>query len=116
MYENPPAIPLLAVAHLVSWLRWSRLVIDWHNYGYTILNVTKKGHWSVAVYKLFEKVFGRGTYANFCVSKAMQADLSKNWGVRWSFLFQLLNSPERMCYTIDLPICIRNRLLRSLTK
>jgi beta-1,4-mannosyltransferase len=81
-FQVPPAIPILLVAHIVSWLRWSRLVIDWHNYGHTILAVTKKKHFSVTLYRWFEKIFGRGAHAYFCVSKAMREDLRDNWGIR----------------------------------
>ena len=31
--QNPPAIPALPLAVLVSRLRRARLVVDWHNYG-----------------------------------------------------------------------------------
>ena len=35
--KNPPTIPTLAVAWLVARIRGSRVIIDWHNLGYTIL-------------------------------------------------------------------------------
>lgn len=35
--QNPPGLPGIAVAWLVCTLRGSRLIIDWHNYGYTIM-------------------------------------------------------------------------------
>lgn len=35
--QNPPGLPAIAVAWLVCVLRGSKLVIDWHNYGYTIM-------------------------------------------------------------------------------
>lgn len=37
VYQNPPGLPTIAVAWFVCVLRGSRLVIDWHNYGYTIM-------------------------------------------------------------------------------
>jgi beta-1,4-mannosyltransferase len=35
--QNPPSIPTLAVAQLICFLRNTRLIIDWHNFGWTIL-------------------------------------------------------------------------------
>lgn len=35
--QNPPGLPGMAVAWLVCVLRGSRFVVDWHNYGFTIM-------------------------------------------------------------------------------
>lgn len=35
--QNPPGLPGIAVASLVSFLRGSSFIIDWHNYGYSIM-------------------------------------------------------------------------------
>ena len=35
--KNPPSIPTLALVYLVSRLRGSKVIIDWHNLGYSIL-------------------------------------------------------------------------------
>src|SRR5262245_30711405 len=37
LIQNPPAIPTLVIALLVARLRATRLVVDWHNLGYTML-------------------------------------------------------------------------------
>ncbi|KAJ1813208.1 mannosyltransferase, partial [Coemansia sp. RSA 2598] len=37
LVQNPPAIPTLFVARICAFLVGARLVIDWHNYGHTIL-------------------------------------------------------------------------------
>jgi len=40
LFQNPPCIPTFAVAMVVCWLRGCRLLIDWHNYGYTIMGLS----------------------------------------------------------------------------
>jgi beta-1,4-mannosyltransferase len=35
--KNPPSIPTLALVWMVGRLRGSKVIIDWHNLGYTIL-------------------------------------------------------------------------------
>lgn len=44
-HQNPPGLPSISVAWLVSALRGCRLIIDWHNYGYTIMALSQgRGH------------------------------------------------------------------------
>jgi beta-1,4-mannosyltransferase len=40
LVQNPPAIPTLAVAWMFSRIYGSKFMIDWHNYGYSILSLT----------------------------------------------------------------------------
>ena len=35
--KNPPSIPSLALVQLVGRIRGSKVIIDWHNLGYSIL-------------------------------------------------------------------------------
>lgn len=35
--QNPPSIPTLALVQLVGRIRGSKVIIDWHNLGYSIL-------------------------------------------------------------------------------
>ncbi|ODH14147.1 hypothetical protein ACO22_06660 [Paracoccidioides brasiliensis] len=75
-FQNPPAAPTLVIAHLVCKLRNSCLIIDWHNFGYSILALKLgKGHPMVKINKSHEASFGRLSAANFCVSKAMARQL-----------------------------------------
>jgi beta-1,4-mannosyltransferase len=63
-------------------------VIDWHNYGYTWLAVSNpNAKFLIKLYKWYEKIFGKGAYANFCVSEAMQKDLATNWGINARVLY-----------------------------
>jgi len=57
-------------------------VVDWHNYGYSILslNVGEK-HWLVKFAHWLERTFGSRAADHFCVTAAMKEDLAANWGV-----------------------------------
>jgi beta-1,4-mannosyltransferase len=37
LVQNPPSIPTLFVARVVAFVRGTKLVVDWHNTGYSIL-------------------------------------------------------------------------------
>ena len=37
LVQNPPAIPTLLVALVMARVRRAKLVVDWHNFGYTML-------------------------------------------------------------------------------
>jgi len=83
LMQNPPAIPTLPIARLACWLRGAQFVVDFHNYGYTLmaLNFGPK-HPIVKVARLIEHVFGRTADAALCVSRAMQEDVMKNWKLK----------------------------------
>lgn len=38
--QNPPGLPGIAVTWAFCLLGGSKLIIDWHNYGYTIMSLT----------------------------------------------------------------------------
>ncbi|KAK7111149.1 chitobiosyldiphosphodolichol beta-mannosyltransferase-like [Littorina saxatilis] len=81
--QNPPTIPTFPVVWLVCLIRNSRMVIDWHNYGYTILSL-KLGsdNLLVSLSQRLERVFGRQAVANICVTSAMKEDLCHYWNIR----------------------------------
>lgn len=41
--QNPPAIPTLFIAQLCRWLLSCKLVIDWHNFGYSLMALNLGG-------------------------------------------------------------------------
>eukprot|EP00245_Coleochaete_scutata_P006165 TRINITY_DN2035_c0_g1_i2.p2 TRINITY_DN2035_c0_g1~~TRINITY_DN2035_c0_g1_i2.p2 ORF type:complete len:156 (+),score=12.66 TRINITY_DN2035_c0_g1_i2:114-581(+) len=52
LVQNPPTIPTFMVVQFVCWLRGASMVIDWHNFGYTLLGLQLgAGHPFVRVYK-----------------------------------------------------------------
>ncbi|KAK4152158.1 glycosyl transferases group 1-domain-containing protein [Chaetomidium leptoderma] len=76
LIQNPPSIPTLAVASLICRLRNSKLIIDWHNYGWTILAGTRgANHPLVALAKRFECHFGRLGSLHLTVTHAMARQL-----------------------------------------
>ncbi|KAL0945541.1 hypothetical protein HGRIS_014703 [Hohenbuehelia grisea] len=83
LVQNPPSIPTLALVWLVSRLRGSKVIIDWHNLGYTILALrTGKHHIFVKIAKWFERTFGRNAYAHLFVTQAMHDYLVKEWDLK----------------------------------
>ncbi|XP_010642443.1 chitobiosyldiphosphodolichol beta-mannosyltransferase isoform X2 [Fukomys damarensis] len=78
--QNPPGLPSISVCWLVGCLCGSKLVIDWHNYGYSIMALVHGAtHPIVLLAKWYEKFFGRLSHLNLCVTNAMREDLAKNW-------------------------------------
>ncbi|MEW5312867.1 MAG: hypothetical protein WDW38_004467 [Sanguina aurantia] len=83
--QNPPAIPTLSLCWLAARRHGARLVIDWHNLGYTImrLNMGKGIARSVLLplARTYEHFWGPCGDAHFCVTRAMKEELQANWGV-----------------------------------
>lgn len=86
LIQNPPGIPTLIVAYVVCKLTKSKMIIDWHNYSYSILALKLAGGNQNILCRLtrwLEQFFGSYADAHFCVSKAMRIDLQQNWGIRY---------------------------------
>ncbi|KAG9300146.1 hypothetical protein G9A89_010556 [Geosiphon pyriformis] len=83
LVQNPPAIPTLFIVQFVCWLRQINLIVDWHNFGYTLLGL-RLGHESriVKFAKWHEKVWGRRAVAHLTVTAAMHRELLYNWDVQ----------------------------------
>ncbi|KAM0328155.1 hypothetical protein ACHAQA_005561 [Verticillium albo-atrum] len=77
--QNPPSIPTLHLALVISVLRGSHLLVDWHNYGWSILATTRgRSNRFVQTYLEYESFFGRITpTANLTVTDAMARQLRK---------------------------------------
>ncbi|KAJ0982153.1 hypothetical protein J5N97_010408 [Dioscorea zingiberensis] len=88
LVQNPPSVPTLAAVKLSSWLRRSSFVIDWHNFGYTLLGLSHgRSHIIVKIYHWFEKFFGKMADGSLCVTQAMQHELAQNWGIQATVLY-----------------------------
>lgn len=77
LVQNPPSVPSLPIVWLVCRLRCAKYILDWHNYGFTILSLaTRPNSLAVKLYKWFEKTFGSRADASFAVTNALCQDLN----------------------------------------
>lgn len=83
LIQNPPSIPTLAVCQAVCFIRNTRLVVDWHNFGYSILALRLgRFHPLVKISEWYEGLFSsHGVHAHFCVTNAMRRVLKEKWGI-----------------------------------
>jgi len=83
LVQNPPSIPTLQVAWIVARLRGARLVIDWHNLGYTILALRLgRRHVAVRLARWIEMIGGRLADAHLCVSRGFARFLAERFGLK----------------------------------
>ena len=100
--QNPPGIPSMFICYIASFIKRFKFIIDWHNYGYTILEVNKRNKLICKIAYVYEKLFSKTSNMNFCVSKAMQRDLKERFGISaiWlpdrpvKGLFKFINETE----------------------
>ena len=71
--QNPPTIPTIPFCWFLCLLKGKRFVIDWHNYGWSILKCNNTSTYKIL--KPIEFIVGRLSHANFAVTKALQSDL-----------------------------------------
>ena len=88
LVQNPPTFPTLLAAWMAARFLRARLVIDWHNYGYSMLALRLgAGHTVTRLAARHEGWMARRADRHFCVSQAMQADLASRFGVRADVLY-----------------------------
>lgn len=83
LLQNPPSLPALTCAWLAARLTGARFVVDWHNYGFSLLALRLGArHLLVRFAAWYEGAAGRRADAHFCVSAAFAADLEARYGIR----------------------------------
>jgi beta-1,4-mannosyltransferase len=82
LVQNPPAFPTLLVTRFALARRGVRFVIDWHNIGYTLLQV-RLGQWHPAVRlaRWLERHDARCADASLCVSRGLAEFLKSRLGL-----------------------------------
>ena len=80
--QTPPALPTLFVVRLVGLLLGSKVIIDWHNFSYSILALRfPSASPIVRLAKLLERWTGRSAFAHLCVTRALKQHLQESWKV-----------------------------------
>ncbi|KAF9351758.1 hypothetical protein BGX26_010269 [Mortierella sp. AD094] len=76
MVQNPPSIPTLHVMQIVSWLKQRHLIIDWHNYGHSMV-AKRLGEKSIftRLVARYERIWGYKATVHICVSRTMAREL-----------------------------------------
>ena len=90
--QNPPSIPIVSIAKFSSIIRRSILLIDWHNFGFSILALKQKNLF-VDVYKFIERSIGKMADIHLTVSEAMKACLIEEWRFESERVFVLYDRP-----------------------
>ncbi|CAG8518521.1 4343_t:CDS:2 [Scutellospora calospora] len=85
LVQNPPSIPTLMIVQFVCWARQTNLIIDWHNFGYTILGIR----------------LGQDTHAHLTVTAAMHRELMYKWEVQGA-ISTLYDRPQSHFKKLDL--------------
>ncbi|XP_064528564.1 chitobiosyldiphosphodolichol beta-mannosyltransferase isoform X1 [Pseudopipra pipra] len=112
LLQNPPGLPSIAVAWVAGLFWRSKLIIDWHNYGYTIMSLSHgRNHPLVQIAKWYEKLFGRLSDYNLCVTDAMKEDLWMNCNIKAVTLYDRPAS-----YFKETPLDLRHRLYMKLAQ
>ncbi|KAG6032949.1 hypothetical protein E4U41_007064 [Claviceps citrina] len=111
--QNPPSIPTFHVALFVSLVRGSKVIVDWHNYGHTILAQKSLYAPFVPLYKWYEIALGKVLgNANLAVTHAMARELRGGQFSLRSPVYTLHDRPAQSFQPIDSPEARREFLER----
>ena len=88
LVQNPPTFPTVMAAWMAGRILRALVVIDWHNYGYSMLALRLGAdHTITRLAARHEGWMARRAARHFCVSKAMQTDLVKRFAVTADVLY-----------------------------
>lgn len=83
--QNPPSLPVLFIVVVIKTFFFTRckIVIDWHNLNYTILNLRFQNtrHPMVRLLKQYERILARFADLNLTVTNAMKQYLVKEFSI-----------------------------------
>ena len=68
LIQNPPSLPVLHVVWLIRILKRTQVIVDFHNYGHTILALSMRNKFILRIATWYEHYFGRHSDFAICVS------------------------------------------------
>mmetsp|Transcript_15823 Transcript_15823/g.20657 ORF Transcript_15823/g.20657 Transcript_15823/m.20657 type:complete len:498 (+) Transcript_15823:131-1624(+) len=80
LMQNPPAIPVLLVMVLYKMITGAKLIIDWHNLGYSMINEKYTTYRELG--RMYEHFLAPLADGHFTVTKALQDFLKNDLGVK----------------------------------
>lgn len=96
LVQNPPAIPILPLAVVYCFLTRTKLIVDWHNLAFSILQLKFNGnskHPLVRASYWIERLCSRGAHYNLAVTEAMKNYLIENFHLRPKSCVTLYDRP-----------------------
>jgi beta-1,4-mannosyltransferase len=81
LVQTPPAIPTLALFNFIAALIDVDLIVDWHNFGFSLLALGRFKSF-VGLARIYEVFFARFSNFNLTVTDAMRSELY-SWGIRY---------------------------------
>lgn len=99
LVQNPPLFPTGAITLAVARLRRARLVVDWHNFSYSMLALRLgEEHPVVELARRWEGRVASMADGHLCVSRAMSERLRGTWDIDAAVLY---DRPPRIVPTRD---------------
>lgn len=108
LIQNPPCIPVLIAALIVSCFRKCNIWLDWHNIGFTMF---KRGSTGSRLSRYLECKLARYCTVHFCVSNAMKRWLEKEFAINADVLY---DRPSKRFSVSGPSITDRHNLLKRL--
>jgi beta-1,4-mannosyltransferase len=115
LLQLPPALPTMVACWMAARRHAARLVFDWHNFAFTLMAIDLgRGHPLVRLAERYERSWARAADASLCVTKAMQQELLRGWGVeatvfydRPPSFFRPATPPEthKLCLKLHTTLC-----------
>lgn len=118
--QAPPAFPAALICWLYTRLVRATFVVDWHNYGDTILAMELGNeHVMVKIARAGDRIVAALADGNLCVSKALKLDLQRRFGIPATVLYdrphEYLEAPEGEGRKLLLERCLGEDSYQALT-